>query len=234
MLKDNILFVILLAVVGVIALTINYIISTQELQDEAKKERLKWLQQQSEHLFHALTILRELDCKEAIVDKLDEHAMALLEEISLLAPDSELLEKMAELKDTADSALPTTRTLDSDRNLKRAQIYINFSEKMIISLAKGGRLTTTLAKSYQQELYWLKTTMVVDAHLHQGERFLAAADKLTALSHFKHAKAVLMRANIPPHYKASRMSRINGEVEKLQPKRTKYQGTLAESIDRLL
>ncbi len=234
MLQENLFFIILIAIVGVVALTVNYIISTREQQEEAKDKRLKWLKAQMEHINQALAILREADCKPGIISKLDEHAIALLEEISILAPDSELYETLARQKAAADQMLPNPGAFESDRALKRAQIYFNFAEKIIIRLARAGKLTITLGKTYQQELYCLKITLVVDAHIHQGKKLLTGEDRMTALTHFKHAKAVLLRAQIPQTEKQTRMKQIQNSIELIQPRQARPEGTLADRLDRLL
>jgi len=233
-LSDNILYVVLIAVVGLIALTVNFIITTREHQEDAKEKRLIWLKGQAEHILQAISVLREANCKPEIINKINEHATSLLEEVAMLAPDSELFHSLSKQKDTADQAQPSANVFDSDKSLKRAQIYINFSEKLVLQLAKGGKITLTLARSYQQELYWLRITVVADAHIAQGEKFLASEDLMTAVSHFRHAKALLVRANIPQHNKKSRLDIVNGQIEKIQPKRAKSQGTLADSLDRFL
>jgi len=233
-LNDNILYVVLIAVVGLVALTVNFIITTREQQDAAKEKRLTWLKGQAEHILHAVGVLREANCKPEIINKIDEHASALLEEVAILAPDSELYHSLSKQKDIADQAQPSPEVFDSDKALKRAQIYINFAEKLVLQLAKGGKITLTLARSYHQELYWLRITVVADAHIAQGERFLAAEDTMTAISHFRHAKALLVKANIPMQTKKSRLDVVDGHIEKLQPRRVKSAGTLSNSMDRFL
>jgi len=234
MLHDNILLVVLIAIVGLVAITVNFVITTREQQEEAKEKRLTWLKGQAEHILQAIAVLREADCKPEIVQKINEHAISLLEEVAILAPDSELYEALTQQKDTADKAFPSPDAFDSDRSLKRAQIYINFAEKLVLQLARGGRITRTLARSYQQELYWLRITVVADAHIMQGERFKKSDDLMTALSHYRHAKALLVRANIPVQNKKSRMDTVEELIESIQPKKPRPQGSLAESLDRLL
>lgn len=234
MFEDNILYVVLIAVVGLVALTVNFVITTREQQEEAKDKRLTWLKGQAEHILQALAVLREADCKQEIIQKINEHATSLLEEVAMLAPDSELFNSLSQQKDTADKAFPSPEVFDSDRSLKRAQIYINFAEKLVLQLARGGKITLTLARSYQQELYWLRITVVADAHISQGEKFLNAEDLMTAVSHFRHAKALLVRANIPQHNKKTRLEKVEEKIEQIQPKRPRSQGTLSDSLDRLL
>lgn len=220
--------------VGLIAITVNFVITTREQQEDAKEKRLTWLQGQAEHIFQALAVLREADCKQEIIHKINEHATSILEEVAMIAPDSELFQTISQQKDAADQAHPSPHVFDSDRALKRAQIYINYAEKLVLQLAQGRKITLTLARSYQQELYWLRTTVVADAHIAQGVKFLNADDQMTALSHYRHAKALLVRATIPNHNKKSRLDVVNDAINKIKPKRSKSQGTLAESMDRLL
>lgn len=234
MLNDNIFYVAIIAVVGLIALTVNFVITTREQQEEAKDKRLTWLKGQAEHILQALAVLREADCKPEIIHKINEHATSLLEEVALLAPDSELFQNLSQQKDTADKAYADPSAFDSDRSLKRAQIYINFAEKLVLQLARGNKITLTLARSYQQELYWLRITVVADAHVSQGDRFKQAEDLMTAVSHYRHAKALLVRANIPHHNKKERLDKVEALIESIQPRRPKSQGTLADSMDRLL
>lgn len=234
MLQDNLIYVVLIAIVGLAALTVNFIITTREQQENARQKRLTWLQSQSEHLFKAIAVLREAGCKPEIVSKLNEHAVSLLDEISLLAPESELLEATTRLQRNADSARPNTEVFANDKALKRAQIYINFAGKLVVQLARGGKLTPILARSYQQELYSLRIRVVVEAHINQGTRFEAAGETMTALSHYKHAKALLVRASLPRQSKAIAMDRLQKLISNIQPQRPKSRGTLADSIDRLL
>jgi len=234
MLQDNLLYVILICVVGILAITVNYLISTREQQAEAKDNRLKWLKQQCETVFSALRVLREVDCNPEIIDKLNVHAMALYDELAMLAPDSDLLASMTQLKETADQALPAEHLLDSDRALKRVQIYVNFVEKLILQMAYAGKVSPALAKSYRRDLHLLKITVVADAHIHQGSNLLVQGDKNTALSHFKHAKAILLKGTISHHDRVERLERVNHEIEKIQPRRNHGRGTLADSIDKLM
>lgn len=234
MLNDNLLYVVLIAVVGLIALTVNFIITTREQQEDAKEKRLTWIQGQAEHILQALAVLREADCKPEIIHKINEHATSLLEEVALLAPDSELFHNLSQQKDNADKAYANPSAFDSDKSLKRAQIYINFAEKLVLQLARGNKITLTLARSYQQELYWLRITVVADAHVTQGDNFREADELMTAVSHYRHAKALLVRANIPQHNKKERLDKVEALIEGIQPRRPKSQGTLSESMDRLL
>ena len=234
MLNDNILLVVLIAIVGLAAITVNFIITTREQQEDAKEKRLTWLKGQAEHILQAIAVLREADCKPEIVQKIDEHATSLLEEVAMLAPDSELFESLSQQKDKADKAFPSPDVFDSDRTLKRAQIYLNFAEKLVLQLARGGKITLPLARSYQQALYWLRITVVADAHIAQGDRFKKSDDPMTAVSHYRHAKALLVRANIPLQNKKPRMDKVETLIEEIQPRKPRSEGSLAESLDRFL
>ncbi|MBA4501921.1 DNA topoisomerase I [Marinobacterium marinum] len=234
MLGDNLYLVILLAGVGILALVVNYILTTREQQSEARRERLNWLQTQAEHTLSALAILKETGCRQDIVDKLNQHAMALIEEISLLAPDSELMTQVGDLKETSDRSRPDRTRFNSDRAVKRAQIYINFAEKLIIQMAKAGKMTGQLARTYQQELYWLNVSLVADAHQHQATRLMDMGDKHTALSHLKHAKAVLVRAGVPQRQKQPKLDELQVSIDRIQPKRDWGAGALADSLDDYL
>ncbi|WP_417534116.1 DNA topoisomerase I [Marinobacterium stanieri] len=234
MLGDNLYLVIMLAGVGILALAVNYVITSREQMSEAKRDRLTWLSTQAEHTLHALAILKEAGCRQDIVDKLNQHAMALIEEISLLAPESELMTEVSQLKESSDRSRPDKARFNSDRAVKRAQIYINFAEKLIIQMAKGGKMTGQLARTYQQELYWLNVSLVADAHQNQANNLLEAGDKQTALTHLRHAKAVLVRATAPQRQKQPRLDELQAQIDKLQPKRTWGGGALAESLDDYL
>jgi len=234
MLSDNLMYVVLIALVGLAALGANYVITSREAHNKFRNERLKWLKQQSEHTLNALTVLNEVGCRSDIVDKLNQHAMSLIEEISALAPDSELLTEIARNKENADRVKKRPGGLESDRAVRRAQIYLNFAEKLLIEMGRKGRLTPQLAKAYQQELYWLNVSMVTEAHITQAERLIAGGEKHGALAHFKHAKAVLVRATVPQQQKQPLLLRLQSEIDKLQPKRDYGAGALADSIDNYL
>jgi len=234
MLGDNLYLVILIAGVGILALAINHVLTSREQRAEARRERLSWLQTQAEHTLHALAILREAGCRQDIIDKLNQHAMALIEEISLLAPDSELMNEISQLKERSDRSRPDKSGFNSDRAIKRAQIYINFAEKLILQMAKGGKMTAQLARTYQAELYWLNVSLVADAHRQQASRLLESGDKLAALSHLKHAKAVLVRATVPQPQKQPHLDSLQAEIDRIQPRRNWDSSALAESLDDYL
>ncbi|MBV1786517.1 DNA topoisomerase I [Marinobacterium sp. D7] len=234
MLSDNLMYVVLIALVGMAALAANYVITTREAQNKFRSERLKWLKQQSEHTLNALSILKEVGCRSDIVEKLNQHAMSLIEEISALAPDSELMTEIARNKESTDRVKRRQGGLESDRAVRRAQIYLNFAEKLLIEMGRKGRLTPQLAKAYQQELYWLNVSMVTEAHVNQAQRLLASGEKHGALAHYKHAKAILVRATISQQQKQVLLNQLQSEIDKLQPKRDYGAGALADSIDNYL
>ncbi|MCV6589922.1 MAG: DNA topoisomerase I [Marinobacterium sp.] len=230
---DNIMYVALLAVVGVIALTANYILATKEQQQKAKDERLKFLSVQAEHTIQAVAILREANCKADIINKVDEHIMSLVEEVGMLAPDSPLYADLTAQKSNADTILPDEAAFASDKALKRAQIYINFAEKLIMQMARHSKLTTTLARSYQQELYRMKVSVVVGAHMAQGIRYKDRDEPLVALSHFKHAKALLVGSALPAVQKKERLSELQMLIGEVEPKRNSKLGNqLSQDMDR--
>jgi hypothetical protein len=234
MLGDNLYLVILIAGVGILALVVNHLVTTREQEAEARRERLSWLQTQAEHTLNALAILKEAGCRQDIIDKLNQHAMALIEEISLLAPDSELMSEISRLKETSDRSKPDKTRFNSDRAVKRAQIYINFAEKLILQMAQAGKMTSQLARTYQMELYWLNVSLVVDAHHYQAKRLLESGDTPAALSHLKHAKAVLVAATVAQRQKQPRLDELQAEIDKIRPKRDWGAGALAESLDDYL
>ena len=234
MLQDNLMFVILIAIVGVGALTVNYIITSKELHSEAVESRLAWLKQQCELIFTALKVLKEIGTNPELTERINNHVMAMYDEVSMLAPDSELLAHLTDLREACDKALPTEDAVISDKAVKTAQVYLAFAEKLVIQLAKGGRLNVELAKSFRKDIHFQKIAIVVDAHLVQAKSHLEQDDKITALTHFKHAKAILMKANAPRAWKASRLDKTNAAIEALQPKRAAPSTRLVDSIDRML
>lgn len=234
MLSDNLLYVVLIALVGCAALAVNYVITYREEQNKARHERLKWLRQQAEHTLNALAVLKEVGCHADIIDKLNQHALSLIEEINALAPDSDLMSEIARSKESTDRVKQRQHGLESDRAVRRAQIYLNFAEKLLLEMGRKGHLTPQLATSYQQELYWLNVSMVTQAHITQAERLLKNGEKHAALAHYKHAKAVLVRAMVPQAKKQPVQDRLQAEIDKLQPRRDYGAGALAESIDDYL
>lgn len=234
MLGDNLIYVFLIGLVGILALTVNYLIANRESQNEHRSERLTWLKEQAEHTLNALAVLKEVGCRKDIVEKLNQHAMTLIEEIDAIAPNSDLLADLNREKDSADRMKKREGGLDSDRAVRRAQIYLNYAERLLIELAKKGRITPQLAHIYQQELYWLNVTMVSDAHLNQATRLLGVNEKQAALSHFKHAKAILVRATVPMSQKNDKIKAIQQQIDEIRPRQDYTEGTLADSIDKFL
>lgn len=234
MLSDNLLYVVLIGLVGIAALAANYVITTREAQNKFRVDRLKWLKEQSEHTLNALGILKEIGCRADIIDKLNQHAMSLIEEISALAPNSDLMEEIARNKESTDRIKKRQQGLESDRAVRRAQIYLNFAEKLLVEMGKKGRITPQLAQAYQQELYWLNVSMVTEAHITQAERLLQSGEKHAALAHYKHGKAVLVRATIPQQQKQPLQQRLQAEIDRLQPRRDYGAGALADSLDDYL
>lgn len=234
MLSDNLIYVVLLALVGAAALAVNHVITHREAQNQRRNERLKWLRQQAEHTLNALAVLKEVDCHAEIIDKLNQHALSLIEEINALAPESDLMAEIARTKESTDRVQPRKEGLASDRAVRRAQIYLNFAEKLLLEMGRKGRITPQLASSYQQELYWLNVSLVTEAHITQAERLLKAGEKNGALAHFKHAKAVLVRATVPQQKKQALQERLQAEIDKLQPRRDYGPGALADSLDEYL
>lgn len=232
MLQDNMVYVILLAVVAVVALTANYILTIKEEQNKQKGERLKFLASQAEHIIQAVSVLREADCKSDIVEKIDEHLMALIDEIGMLAPDSPMFANLSQQKSAADNAIASDLVFSTDRALKRAQIYINFSEKLVLQMARGGKITMSLAKNYQQELYWLKVIIVVNAHIAQGNRYKQQKDELTAFTHYKHAKALLIGATLPAHNKRERMTELQALIDEVEPRRAQLDAPISDDFDK--
>jgi hypothetical protein len=234
MLSDNLLYVVLIALVGCAALAVNYVITHREAQTKFRNERLKWLRQQAEHTLNALAVLKEVGCPADIVDKLNQHALSLIEEISALAPESDLMAEIARSKENTDRVQKRQSGLESDRAVRRAQIYLNFAEKLLVEMGRKGRLTPQLAQSYQQELYWLNVSMVTEAHITQAERLLKSGEKHAALAHYKHAKALLVRSTVPQHQKKPLQERLQAEIDRLQPRPDYGAGALADSIDDYL
>lgn len=234
MLSDNLLYVFLIAALGLAAISVNYIITSRERDKEYRNTRLKWLKEQSEHTLNALSVLKEINCRGDIIDKLNQHALSLIEEIGILAPDSELMTEVSKIKDSADRTRPKQEPFNNDRAVRKAQIYINFAEKLIIDMANKGKMTPQLAHTYQQELYWLNISMLADAHITQGRSLMQQGDKIAALTHFKHAKAILVRAAVPQQQKRDRLIPLQGFIDQLQPKKDTGPGALAETLDAYL
>ncbi|WP_028470946.1 hypothetical protein [Neptunomonas japonica] len=234
MLQDNLIYIVIIAVIGAIALTINYFISQREYNTSAKHERLDWLRKQTFNTLDAIATLKAAGCKPEILEKLNNHAMVQIEEISQLAPDSDLMTQVNNQKETADRTAPGQGVFHSDKDLKRFQIYINFTEKLLNQMLKKGKLSPLLAENYGQELYWLNISIVADAHIHQAQQFIGQDEKPLALSHLKHAKAVIVRAMVPQQKKQPKLDLIQPQIIAIQPRKTKHSGALEDSIDNFL
>ncbi|KAA0875829.1 DNA topoisomerase I [Nitrincola tapanii] len=234
MLGDNLLYVILLAALGLAALLVNHVLTTREKDRAERNERLKWLKEQAEHTLNALSVLRELNCRSDITDKLNQHALSLIEEIGILAPESDLMSDISKVKESADRTRIRQEPLNNDKAVKRAQIYLNFAETLIGDMANKGRMSPLLVESYQRELYWINQSMVADAHQAQARALLDKGDRLEALTHLKHAKAILVRAAVPQRQKQERLNQVQALIDQLQPKRDYGSGTLADSLDAYL
>ncbi|RAU17736.1 DNA topoisomerase I [Nitrincola tibetensis] len=229
--SDNLIFLFLIAVLGLLALILNYVITTREEEKAAKSARMKWLKDQSEHTLNALSVLKEINCRSDIIDKLNQHALSLIEEIGILAPDSDLMTDISKIKDSTDRARPKPEAFTNDRAVRKAQIYIRFAEKLFREMVSKGKITASLAKSYQLELYWLNITLVADAHYTHAIDQIQKNDKLTALAHLKHAKAMLVRATVPKRQKQDRLDKVQAQLDLLQPRKDFGRGALADSME---
>lgn len=234
MLKENLIYIVIIALIGAIALTISYIITRREQKAQAKSDRLTWLRKQAIHILDGITTLKSAGASAGLLEKLNKQAMVYIEEISLLAPDSDLMTQVNNQKEAAERTPAGQGLFRSDKDLKRLQIYIRFTEKLLTEQVKKGKLTGTLAKSYGQELYWLNIRVVAEAHENQALQLIADGDKLTALSHLKHAKAVVVRAMIPQAKKQPILERLQPQIEEIQPRKIIHAGALEESIDDFL
>lgn len=212
MYNDNFIYVVILIAVLLAALGLNAFIDFRNDLNKKRRERLKWLSEQSSHTLNALSILKQAGCRADIVEKLDQHAMSLIEEMIALSPK---LNMGAPDPNEAASAVEP-QSLTSDRAIKRAQIYIKFAEKLMIEMARGGRITMQLAQSYKQELYWLSVTVVADGHINQAKTLEASGASLPALSHLKHAKAVVVRAMVSADLKQSRLQALQADINRLE------------------
>ncbi|WP_293266508.1 DNA topoisomerase I [Neptunomonas sp.] len=234
MMQDNLVYIVIIALIGAIALGINYFISQREHNSSVKHDRLDWLRKQTFHTLDAIATLKAAGCKPEILEKLNSHAMVQIEEISLLAPDSDLMTQVNNQKETADRTAAGQGAFNSDKELKRFQIYINFTEKLLSQMLKKGKLSPLLAENYGQELYWLNISIVAEAHINQAKQFIAQDEKLTALSHLKHAKAVIVRAMVPQNKKQPKLDIIQPQIDAIQPRKSNHGGALEDSIDNFL
>ncbi|SFG61511.1 DNA topoisomerase I [Neptunomonas qingdaonensis] len=234
MLQDNLIYIVIIALIGAIALGISHFISQREHNAIVKSERLTWLRKQAFYTLDAIATLKAAGCKPEILEKLNQHAMLQIEEISMLAPDSDLMTEVNNQKETADRTPPGQGVFNSDKDLKRFKIYVNFTEKLLAEMLKKGKLSTILAENYAQELYWLNISIVADAHMHQAQQFLTQDEKLLALSHMKHAKAVIVRAMVPQQKKQPKLDLIQPQINAIQPRKVNQGGALADSLDNFL
>jgi acyl-CoA synthetase (AMP-forming)/AMP-acid ligase II len=222
MLIENIAYIIGIICLGVLAISLNYYITNRELDATNREERLTWLNEQATRTLEAMKALKEAGCKPEIIEKLNQHVTLQIEEISTLAPDSDNMTQINKKKQVTDGTTASINHLNNDRELKRIQIYITYTEKLIRQMVKQQGINTKLGKSYLSELYWLNIRNVVDAHLSQAERVTENKDNLTALSHLKHAKAIIFRAQVAPSLKQERLDEIQLKINSLEPKKTVY------------
>lgn len=232
--QENLIYILIIALIGAFALVINYFISQREYNATAKNDRLTWLRKQTLNTLDAITTLKAAGCKPEILDKLNQHAMLQIEEISTLAPDSDLMTQVNNQKETADRTLSGEGTFNSDKDLKRLQIYIKFAEKLLTEMIRKGKLSPLLAQNFGQELYWLNISTVADANVNQANQFLVQNEKLLALSHLKHAKAVIVRAMVPQQKKQPKLDLIQPQIDAIQPKKVFNGGALSDSLDNFL
>lgn len=222
MLIENIGYIIAIVCVGVIAIAANYYITNRELDTHNRQERLTWLNEQATRTLEAIKALKEAGCKPEIVEKLNQHVTIQIEEISTLAPDSEIMSQINQKKEITNSTQASTHHLNNDRELKRIQIYITYTEKLIKQMVKVRTINMKLGKSYMSELYWLNIRNVVDAHRTQADRVMDNKDILTAISHLKHAKAILFRAQVSQSTKQERLDSIQAKLNELEPQRPSH------------
>lgn len=220
MLIENIAYIIAIVCVGVLAISLNYFITNKEQDTSDRQERLTWLNEQATRTLEAMKALKEAGCKPEIIEKLNQHVTLQIEEISTLAPDSDIMTQINQKKEVTDSTFASTSHLNNDRELKRIQIYISYTERLVKQMVRTRSVSTKLGKSYMSELYWLNIRNVVDAHRSQAERVLDHSDNLTALSHLKHAKAILFRAQVAHSLKQERLDDIQVKINKLEPQKT--------------
>jgi len=231
--QESVIYICIIAAVGLAALGLNHFISRREHAAEVKLRRLKELRTQTFYILDTITSLKAAGCKNDILDRLNQHAMVLIEEISLLAPDSDLMTQVNSQKETADRAMPNHANFTSDKELKKFQIYVNYTEKLLKKMLNQGKISPIQARNYGQELYWLNISVVSDAHIAQAKMILESGDKLIALSHLKHAKAVIVRSMVAQHLKQPKLNEIQPLIKELEPKRSSYGGTLEDSISEL-
>lgn len=209
MLQDNLIILLTVATIGFIAICINHFIASREQREEARIKRLRELRRKSELALNTITVLREASCRKEIIDKLSLFVTHMIEEISRLAPDSDLLAEISNLKDTNDNTQVAPGNFSSDKALKRAQLFISHAEQIFVEMAKMRMLTPTQVRHYQHDLYWLHVCVFADAHIQQGNDYLEQEDHLIALSHFKHAKAIITKTSVPQKKKKDRLEKLD-------------------------
>jgi len=211
LLIENIGYIIAIICVGVFAISLNYFLTNREQDISNREERLIWLNEQATRTIEAMKALKEASCKPEIIEKLNQHVTLQIEEISTLAPDSDIMNQINKKKEITDNTAPSDIHLHNDRELKRIQIYITYTERLF--------------------LYWLNIRNVVDAHRTQAKRVMGSADNLTALSHLKHAKAILFRAHVSQSLKQERLDDIQRMVLEIEPLKEKHNDSLDEELD---
>ncbi len=233
MLQDNLIFLFSLIAVGFVALLVNNYFSTREQQNEYRNKRLKELNKKSAETLESLAVLREANCRTEITDALSGYVVSMIEEISTLAPESELLQDIGAQKESTDRITAVPGGFNNDRALKKAQIHIQHAEKLCIEMAQLNKLSVARAKQFQHDLYWLHVCVFADAHINQGNHYLERGDKLVAMSHYKHAKAMVARANVPQKQKQEYIDRIRDLLNRARPSSAMATGNLAASVDLL-
>ncbi len=233
MLQDNLIFLFSLIVIGFVALLINNFFSNKEQQQEYRSKRLKELNQKTGEVLETLVILKEANCRSEISDALSGYVVSMIEEIATLAPDSDLLQDISTQKEITDRVNPVPGGFNNDRALKKAQIHIHHAEKICIEMAQLGKLSISRAKQFQHDLYWLHVCVFVDAHINQGNFYLERNDKLIAMSHYKHAKAMVARANVPQKQKQAYIDKVRDLLNQARPSSAMATGNLAASLDQL-
>ena len=209
MLQDNLIILLTVAAIGFVALCINYFIASREQREEARIKRLRVLRRKSELGLNTVTLLREADCRKEIIEKISLYISKMIEEIAQLAPDSDLLNEISTLRDTSENGQIQPGNFSSDKALKRAQLFISHAEKILVEMAQLRILTPTQVRHYQHDLYWLHVCVFADAHIQQGNDYMEQEDHLIALSHFKHAKAIITKTSVPQKKKKDRLETIN-------------------------
>jgi hypothetical protein len=227
---EYIYYLLFIAVIGMCAIGLNYFISRREHAAEVKSDRLRELRTQTFYVLDTITALKSAGCREDILDRLNQHALSLIEEITLLAPDSDLMTQVNNQKETVDRTLPGQAKFSNDKDLKRFQIYINYTEKLLKKMLDQNKISPSQAKGYGQELYWLSILVVAEAHIQQAHQLLNNGERLMAYSHLKHAKAVLVRSMVSQTKKQPKLDEIQPLIKELEPKKTVYEGTLGDKV----